>query len=109
MGWETRERGGRYYYRKERDGSRVRSIYVGAGLFGQSAAMLSRLEREKREAESAAIRREIEKQEAVDARIDEICELIEKLVTMALIASGYHQHKRQWRRTRDEKDEPKVS
>lgn len=100
MAWETRERGGRYYYRKEREGGRVRSVYVGAGLFGQSAALLAEMERKNRELERAAFRREIEKQEAVDACIDEIGELLEQLMTAALIASGYHQHKRQWRRRR---------
>jgi hypothetical protein len=31
MGWETRARGGRYFYRKVREGKRVRSVYVGKG------------------------------------------------------------------------------
>jgi hypothetical protein len=100
MGWETRERGGRYYYRKERVGDSVRSVYVGSGLFGRSAAMLAEMERENEEMRRAAFRREIEKQEAVDSCIDSIGELLEQLVTATLIASGYHQHKRQWRHRR---------
>jgi hypothetical protein len=104
MGWETRERGGRYYYRKERDGSCVRSVYVGAGLFGQSAAMLSNLKRENREMERLAIRREVERQSSVESRFAAVDDLMESHVTAALIASGYHQHKRQWRRKRNGKE-----
>jgi hypothetical protein len=34
MAWETR-RGRQYYYRKKRIGTKVVSVYVGSGLFGQ--------------------------------------------------------------------------
>ena len=37
MGWETR-RGKRVYYRKVREGGRVRSIYCGSGARGEQAA-----------------------------------------------------------------------
>jgi hypothetical protein len=101
MGWENRERGGSYYYRKEREGSRVRSVYVGSGIVAQLSALMDEQEREKKHTERRALRREIEKQDAIDARIDAVCDLTEKLVTAALIASGFHQHKRQWRLKRD--------
>jgi hypothetical protein len=104
MGWETRERGGSYYYRKERDGSRVRSVYVGTGLFAESATMLTRMERENREAERAVLRREAERQNQIDAHMDAICDLVDQIITAALIASGFHQHKRQWRLKRSEKE-----
>ena len=104
MGWETRN-GKSYYYRKERAGNRVRSVYVGSGLIGQLSARTDEQEREEKDAERRALRREIEKQDAIDSRIDAVCELTEKLVTAALIASGFHQHKRQWRRKRHGKEE----
>jgi hypothetical protein len=103
MGWETRERGGSYYYRKERDGSRVRSVYVGSGIVAQLSAQIDEQEREKEQAERRALTHEIEKQDAIDSRIDAVCDLTERLVTAALIASGFHQHKRQWRLKRDGK------
>ncbi|HKQ99930.1 MAG TPA: hypothetical protein VJT09_04615 [Pyrinomonadaceae bacterium] len=109
MAWETRARGGRYYYQKVREGGRVRSVYLGSGLHGQFSAMMDAEGRKEKEATRAASRREIKKQNQIDARIDEICALIEKLVTAASIASGYRQHKRQWRRKRNEKDDSKVS
>ncbi len=37
MGWEMR-RGKRVYYRKVRDGQRVRSVYCGSGERGERAA-----------------------------------------------------------------------
>ncbi len=40
MGWETRG-GTSYYYRKERDGASVRSVYGGGG---ETAALIAQLE-----------------------------------------------------------------
>jgi hypothetical protein len=37
MGWETRK-GKRVYYRKVREGGRVRSVYCGSGERGEQAA-----------------------------------------------------------------------
>ncbi|HWT02596.1 MAG TPA: hypothetical protein VN256_20265 [Pyrinomonadaceae bacterium] len=102
MGWETRN-GKSYYYRKERTGNRVRSVYIGSGLIGQLSAQTDEQGRAEKDAERRALRREIEKQDAIDSRIDAVCDLTERLVTAALIAAGFHQHKRQWRRKRDEK------
>jgi hypothetical protein len=103
MAWE--ERNGRsYYYQKKREGSRVRSVYIGAGLVGQFASAADKSTRAELDEKRRALRREIEEQKAVDARIDAVCDLTEKLVTAALIASGFHQHKRQWRLKRDGKE-----
>ncbi|MDQ3805488.1 MAG: hypothetical protein M3416_16875 [Acidobacteriota bacterium] len=101
MGWETRERGGIYYYRKERDGGRVRSVYVGtpAGMGALLARLdsLTREEREERRAERAA-RRKADRRR--DASLDELAEACDVLTTAALLAAGFHTHGRQWRRRR---------
>jgi hypothetical protein len=104
MGWEQRN-GSSYYYRKERTGGRVRSVYVGKGLIGGLSAKLDASERGEKEAEREALRREIRKQDAIDAQIDEVCRMTERLTHSALIASGLHLHRGQWRRRRNGKEE----
>jgi hypothetical protein len=102
MGWEFRERGGCYYYRKERDGSRVRSVYVGkAG--NDTARMLASFEVLRRDEDKE--RRDSEKElrafdERLDRALDNLSELTGLLTVAALLASGYHTHNRQWRRKR---------
>jgi hypothetical protein len=103
MAWEDRN-GRSYYYRKKREGGRVRSVYMGAGLVGQFASTADETTRAELNKQHRALRREIEEQNAIDARIDAVCDLTEKLVTAALIASGFHQHKRQWRLKRNGKE-----
>lgn len=100
MGWETRDRGGSYYYRKEREGSRVRSVYVGSG---ETALLISQLEEMRADQEQDERNRERqlrELDESADRALDSLSELTELLTVAALLASGYHTHKRQWRRKR---------
>lgn len=99
MGWETR-RGRLYYYRKERSGSRVRSVYVGGG---ETAMLISRLEtirRDEAETEREDRRRALTKLERQDAMIEAACRLIDAVTEAALIATGFHTHRRQWRKRR---------
>jgi hypothetical protein len=98
MGWETRDRGASYYYEKKRIGSRVSSVYVGAGLAGTLAEVYAQRDRAEKAAEREALRREMAKQDAIDSRIDEVCRMTETFVRAVLIAAGFHQHKGQWRR-----------
>ena len=100
MGWEQRN-GSSYYYRKERIGKRVRSVYVGSGLVANMAAQLDALERDEQGEKREALRREMDKQNAIDAQIDEVCHMTEKLTRAALIAAGFHLHRGQWRRKRN--------
>jgi hypothetical protein len=61
MGWEMR-RGRRVYYRKVREGGRVRSVYCGSGERGLAAAREDEEKRAKRARERVA---EIEREEAL--------------------------------------------
>ena len=100
MGLEARK-GRLYYYRKERDGPRVRSVYVGGGAIAQGCAYLDNLARAEAEEEREAQTREREADEIAEAEIAAVGEMCETLTTAALLAAGFHTHKREWRRKRD--------
>ena len=102
MGWEQRGNNS-YYYKKEREGSRVRSVYVGRGEVAQmvsklqsSSAELEKLMRAKRAIEANELER-------VEATLDRAIELSQLFSQAALLVAGFHTHKRQWRRKRDDR------
>ncbi len=70
MGWENRS-GSRYYYRKERSGSYVRSVYVGRGEMAHLDAVLFAMQLEDRQAGRVKERRALEANlNPLDADID---------------------------------------
>jgi hypothetical protein len=94
MGWETR--GGRqYYYRKQRVGGAVRSIYTPE----LSAGLVEALTAHNRAA-SVELRRAIAAERAEAARVADVCRGLVGAVRELLLAAGFHEHKRQWRRRR---------
>ncbi len=100
MGWEQRG-AHKYYYRKERDGSRVKSVYVGRGEIAQmvsqiqsSSPLLERIARNIRSPEIAKMKKS-------DAAIEQVTHLIQLVTQAALLAEGFHTHHRQWRRKRN--------
>lgn len=101
MAWEKRERGGLYYTRSKKVNGRVVREYVGGGLLGEISARTDADERRQREEEAALWREERERLEALDGQMEELYEAAEVLVKAALLAGGYHQHKRgEWRKRR---------
>jgi hypothetical protein len=95
------KRNGRvYYYKSRRDGEKVRKVYLGAGDFAQLAAKLDEAERLSREEEAAYWEAERERFERSAAFLQELEEAAEILARAHLLASGFHQHKGQWRRKR---------
>ena len=97
MGLEKRN-GRVYYYKSRRDGEKVRKVYVGAGDFAHLAAKLDEAERLRRKEEVAYWKAERERLERDAAFLQELTEAAEVLVRAHLLASGFHQHKGQWRR-----------
>jgi hypothetical protein len=99
MAFEKRN-GSLYYYRKERTGGRVRSIYIGSGEMAHIFAQLDAMRQDEKDFE--CWQRETERGEiaALDDALDLISKKSDALVTAVLLANGFHQHKRQWRRKR---------
>jgi hypothetical protein len=98
--WERRERGGLYYTRSRREGDRVVREYIGAGPLAEKAAVLDDREKRWREEEAAVEREERERLDALDEPVEELFEAVEVLTSAALLAAGYHKHKREWRKRR---------
>ena len=101
MGWERRGNY-EYYYRKEREGSRVRSTYVGRG---EMARLISQFEESSRRVEKLLqAKNSIESHESEkgDMALDRAVDLIQLFTQASLLAAGFHTHHRQWRRKRNE-------
>jgi hypothetical protein len=103
MGWENRERGGRYYTRTRKVDGRVVREYVGGGIVGELAARLDEVEREKRKFEAASVQLEHERVEDLAAPILELDEAVEILCHAALVANGYRRYQGKWRRRREQR------
>jgi hypothetical protein len=99
VAWEQRG-GGRYYYRTHWVNGRPVKEYVGGGLAGRLASESDRIDHERREAEKARHRRDLERLEALVAPAAELGEAAEVLARAELVAGGYHKHKGEWRRGR---------
>ncbi len=95
---------GYYYYKKEREGNRVVSRYVGGGSTANLFSTMSELdaaEREQKRYEKWLMR---EKAEMFEAELGEIEETFENLVTAFLLVNGYHQTaSREWRKKKNGK------
>jgi hypothetical protein len=97
MGWE---RG--YYYRVSKVNGRVVREYVGRGRVAELAAQLDALERQKRQLQALDLRRQKDELAALDAEVKALEQTTDLLARAALLAAGFHQHKRgEWRKRRE--------
>jgi len=102
VAWDRRG----YYYRVHKRAGRVVREYVGAGEVARLIAQMDALERQQRQAERAADRAKRAELEALDAPLNELNDLADTLARAALVAAGYHQHKRgEWRKRRVQRHE----
>lgn len=90
-----------YYYRHVRDGEKIRKEYVGSGIVAELASEADRIAQEQAAAEKDRSRRDLELLEALIVPVLELNQAAEVLVRAELVASGYHRHKREWRRMRE--------
>jgi len=107
MAWEKRGNK-RYYYRKYRDGSKVKSEYVGAGIVGEMAEKLDVEERQQRDQKAKQEREQIETMreyfDSIESIMNPVEEEIRALTTAYLLVNDYHTHKGQWRKKRHGKE-----
>jgi len=106
VGWETRQRGGRYYTRSRKVNGRVVREYVGAGRVAELAAMLDAEERRERTAARDRARQAEARDGPAFATLADLGQVLDGLAAAFLIDAGYHRHKRgEWRRRRHGADE----
>lgn len=107
MALETRD-GRKYYYRSRRIEGRVVKEYVASGQAAENAAKRDKEAREQRRIQ----RKETEQLEAELAKVTQVVEAIsersEVLLAASLLTAGFHQHKSEWRRSRDRKRKENV-
>jgi hypothetical protein len=96
MGWEQRG-AHQYFYRKEREGARVKSVYVGRGEIAQ---MISQFQSSSSVIEKLARHTSLNPQQAEKAELA-FEQTLQLLIEAALLAAGFHTHHRQWRRQRN--------
>jgi hypothetical protein len=99
MGWEQRGNNS-YYYKKEREGSRVKSVYVGRGEIAHMVAQIQESSPLHERLASTIKSAEVVKQEKAEAAIGEATNLIQLITQAALLSAGFHTHRRQWRQKR---------
>jgi hypothetical protein len=101
MGWEDRS-GNRYYYRKRREGKRVISEYIGTGLAGELAEIFDAEEQHETEHKRRELRKQNQQAAAIDSQVNEVGKHARAIMQACLLLAGYHTHKGQWRKRRDE-------
>jgi len=99
MAWEKRG-SSMYYYRKQRNGDCVRSVYVGHGPGAEICAAEDMEERLEHAAFIAVRRERVEAEAVTDRQMNEIRVSILGITNAALQAAGYHKHHGQWRKKR---------
>jgi hypothetical protein len=99
MGWDK----GRYYTRSRKVQGRVVREYVGTGRVAELAARSDALERERRRLDALEARDEIAGLKALEGELKKLVEAADLAARAALVAAGYHQHRRgEWRRRREQ-------
>ena len=100
MGLESRA-GGQYYYRKERHGDRVKSVYVAGGHMAQHYSVLALAAKVEAIEQRAAKDAERERHSSIDIAIAQNNEITDAVATSILLLNGFHLHSRTWRKKRN--------
>jgi hypothetical protein len=99
MGWDR----GRYYTRSRKVNGRVVREYVGTGEAAELVSRMDAIQRASREAARADRRARRAELAALDADLKALSETTDLVASAALLAAGFHRHKRgEWRKRRDQ-------
>lgn len=88
------------YYRKRWRHGTVHSEYVASGDLAMLAYALDQSDRRERQAQHDREQAELAAHTAADAPLNELAAMITLFTRAALLAAGFYQHKRQWRKRR---------
>ena len=78
----------------------MRSVYVGRGDIAHLEAVLLAMQREDRQARRMKEQEQLRALDPLEEDIDALSRLTSTLTHAALVAAGFHQHRRQWRKRR---------
>jgi hypothetical protein len=98
-----------YYYRNQREGRKVRRIYVAAGDAARKIAAEDASRRAQAAAERAARQEEQGKRLAFDETLNQLDGSLKLLSHAVLVAAGLHRRSGKWRRWRyvqEQSDDP---
>lgn len=96
MAWELRS-GRWYFYRSKRLGGEVSKIYLGAGEVARQAAKKDAAKKAKMAADRAELMKFQSTLADVDHLAAEVDQGVDLLTEGALLASGFHNHRGEWR------------
>ena len=102
MGWERRKNK-LYYYVAQRVTDRVVKKYLGKGAAAQAAAKKDEENRAQRQEAAVALRKAQERVDEAMEPLLALCEETDLLIRASLLVRGFHNHRGEWRRTRDRK------
>ncbi|MFC2052845.1 hypothetical protein ACFLV7_00905 [Chloroflexota bacterium] len=101
MSWEDRD-GRRYYYRKHRVGRCVVSEYIGSGLMAELVSEQDEKDRQQRIRDRKSFENLIVDTKKMDDELDSLIDVTCACVRASLLISGFHPHKGQWRKKRND-------
>lgn len=97
------------WYRSVKVRGKTRKEYIGVGPAAEHLAELDRQASLVRQAEQAARRERKTDMEALEIELDGMDESMEQLARAAMLAAGYYEHCRVWRKRGGESDNGRKS